>query len=169
MDKFSRFMLAASCVALANPATAAAVGANPPATASAKIVKPLSLTKSKDLDFGTVVLSSVTGTNVVAISKAGAVTCGAGGELVCSGTPTAAAFTVKGTNNIDVKILTAASTLNGPGGATLTFTPTPSTTMNLGATGYTNGVIFSVGGSISVDQNTVDGVYLGNMDVTVDY
>ena len=151
------------------PALAAAVGATPPATATAKIVKPLTLTKNTNLDFGTIVMQNVTQNNAVSLDTSNNLSCGFVAELLCSGTTTPANFTVKGTNNVVVKIYTAASTLNGSNGGSLTFTPAAQASINLGASGLATGVPFNVGGSIVVGAATVDGIYTGNMDVTVDY
>ena len=105
----------------------------------------------------------------VTLTAAGGFTCGAG-NLTCSGTPTTAQYNVQGTNNAVVRILVGASTLNGSLGGTLAFTPlapAPATVTltNSGAPG-TN---FNVGGQITILPTTGEGVYTGNMDVTVDY
>ena len=172
MTKFTRnltLLASAAGLFVAVPAVAAPVGATPPATATARIVRPLTLTKNTNLDFGTIVLSAVTGNNTVSLDTANALTCGGGSELVCSGTTTVANFTVKGTNNQTVKILTAASTLTGSVSGSLTFTPAAAATVALGATGATTGVNFNVGGAIVIGTATAEGVYTGTMDVTVDY
>lgn len=173
MTKFTRTLtlLAASTAGVfaAAPAVAAPVGATPPATANARIVRPLSLTANANLDFATIVMSTVTGPNTVSLTSGNVLTCGAGGELICSGTTTVANFTVRGTSNTTIRIFTAASSLTGSNGGTLTFTPAAAATVALVAAGPTTGASFNVGGAIVIDALTVDGVYSGNMDVTVDY
>jgi len=58
----------AAFAAPANAATTAPVGASTPATATAQIVDPLSLTKSQDLNFGTLIkVSGMTASHVVTI------------------------------------------------------------------------------------------------------
>jgi hypothetical protein len=140
------------------------------ATATAKIFKPLTITAVQNLDFGTIVLtgSSFTG-EVVSMSQAGAVTCGSnpGVLLTCSGAPTAAQYKLVGTNNAVVTISSPAFNLTGPG--TLAFTPNAPATVNLGANGSTTGFTFGIGGSISLDSTTPDGVYSGTFAVTADY
>lgn len=170
MANFARKLaLVALTSAFAAPALAVPVGASPPATATARIVRPLTLAANSNLDFGTIVMSSVSGNNTVALDQTNLLTCGAGAELVCSGTTTVASYTVKGTNNQTVKVYTATSTLAGSNGGSLIFTPNAPATVSLGAAGASTGATFSVGGSIVVGLTTTDGVYLGNMDVTVDY
>lgn len=161
--------LVAGMALAASPALAAPVGAGTPATARAKLVKPLVLTATRSLDFGTITLGTVAaaGENVT-MTQAGAVTCGSGG-LVCSGTPVSAAYNVKGTNNQVVQVFAVASPLtNANDGSTLSFTPNAPATVTLPNSG-TAGTNFNVGGSIKIMPTTTDGVYSGNINVTVDY
>lgn len=170
MDKLLRIAaLVAVTAAFAAPASAAPpvpVAAADPATATAQIVEPLTLTKSSDLSFGTLIKNSMTVANTVSISEAGLVTCAA--ELLCGGVTTAAAFDVEGSPDQTVKVYVATSLLTAPGGATLTFTPTAASASPLMLD--TNGdASFAVGGSITVLPATPTGIYVGDMDVTVDY
>lgn len=168
MTNLARILTAASVTAaalIASPAMAVPVGASTPATAKAQIVKPLTLTATQNLDFGTILLVNVTASTPVSISQAGVVTCGTG--LSCSGAPQQAKFGATGTNNQVVKIYTATSTITN-GTTNLTFTPNAPASIlmtNAGAPG----TLFSVGGSFNIDTATTDGVYTGNMNVTVDY
>ena len=173
MTNFARLATVAATLAsvavVATPTLAAPVGATTPATAKAQIVRPLTLTAKQNLDFGTIVLTAVTGATSVAVATSGAVTCGAG--LTCSGTPKQAIYNVAGTNNQVVKIFSATSNLvNANDSTTIVFTPAlPTgaavTLTNSGAPGTD----FNVGGSIAIATTTTDGVYTGNMNVTVDY
>jgi opacity protein-like surface antigen len=169
-----KFLVAAGVAALAltaAPAAAAPVAASTPATANAKIYKPLVLRADRNLDLGTIVMGTVAAAGEkVTLTAAGGFTCGAG-NLTCSGTPVTAQYNVQGSNNAVVRILVGASTLNrSGGGGTVAFTPlapAPAslTLSNSGAPGDN----FNVGGEITILPTTVDGVYSGNMDVTVDY
>src|SRR4051812_3610040 len=150
------------------PATAPSPPAQP--NAPAKIYKPLQIRKDVDLDFGTIVLvgTSFTG-EVVTVPISGPVVCGSGGgNLTCGGAPTAAKFHLTGSNNAMVTVTSPPFSLGGP--ATLNVAPT-STTQNvgLGAAGLTTGVDVFLGGSISLDASTPDGVYTGIWTVTADY
>lgn len=175
MTKLLRITCLAASVAAtalaATPAVAAPVGAATPATARARIVRPLTLTATRNLDFATITLGTVAaGGETVSMTTGGVVTCGSGG-LTCSGTPVSAEYNVTGTNNQVVQIFSNTTTLtNANDGSTLTFTPTlPAsgtvTLTNAGAPGND----FNVGGSITILPATTDGVYSGNIDVTVDY
>ncbi|MCA1654704.1 MAG: DUF4402 domain-containing protein [Sphingomicrobium sp.] len=176
MDKFTRtlsllgagaaFVVAAP--ALAAPPSTTAVVASPAATARAQIVDPLTLTKTSDLDFGTLVKKTTLGAaETVVIDESGVVTCTT--NLLCSGTPTAASFDVAGSADQVVKVYIAASTLTAPGGATLTFTPSSSAVTTSPVLDGSGNASFKVAGSIDVASTTASGIYVGNMDVTVDY
>ena len=168
MTKFVRLAaLAAAATIVATPAVAAPVSANPTASANVKILKPLELRGQRNLDFGTIVVGAVVGTDTVTINQAGVVTCGTGGQLTCSGTPQSGQYNVRGTNNQVVTIFTASSTLTGPSG-TLTFTPSAPANITLTSSGIP-GDNFNVGGSIDLTAATPEGLYTGVMNITVDY
>jgi len=151
MDKFLRSMaLVAVTAAFAAPVSAAPtapVGAATPATATAQIV-------------------GMTGSHTVSIDEAGVVACTA--ELLCGGTTTAANFDVAGSADQIVKVYVAPTTLTNAGGATLAFSPTAASAspLKLDNAGLAS---FAVGGSITVAPSTASGIYLGDMDVTIDY
>src|SRR5512139_3331503 len=111
MIKFVRLAaLAALATAVATPAFAAAP-VTTPATSKAKILKALQLRKDADLDFGTVIVGAVSGTETVTVTSSGR-TCGlgAGSALVCNADPySAARFNVQGSNNQLVTITVPAS------------------------------------------------------------
>jgi len=166
MNKLLAIVASSALLALASPA--AAVSPATQATANAKIYKPLTISKVQNLDFGVIVLGSGAWSGeVVSISQAGALTCGGGTNLTCSGSPQVAKYHLVGTNNATVTVSSPGFNLTGPG--TLAFTPNAPATVNLGATGSTTGVDFSIGGSITLASTTPDGVYSGTFAVTADY
>ena len=169
MTKFVRLTAAAAVATLfaATPTLAAPVAATTPATAKAQVVKPLTLTAKTNLDFGTVLLSSVVvgTTYTVALTSTGALTCTSG--LTCASTGTPATFNVTGSNNQLVKIYTAASNFSN-GTTTLQVTPSAAASVTLTNSGAP-GLDFNVGASFPITSTTTDGVYTGNLNVTVDY
>jgi len=170
MFKYARSLTAVAVATLAfaaTPALAAPVGATVPATAKAQVVKPLTLTAKTNLDFGTVLLSSVVvgTTYTVALTSTGTLTCTAG--LTCASTGTPATFNVTGSNNQLVKIYTAASNFSN-GMTTLQVTPSAAASVTLTNSGAP-GLDFNVGASFPITSTTTDGVYTGNLNVTVDY
>ena len=167
--------LAATVAALAltaAPAQAASlVSATPQAKAKVKILKALTLTKSADLDFGTVVLGSGTWAGeVVSVDTGGTRICGAGTNLTCSVAATAAAYNVTGSNNAVVTVTVPASVVISNGSVNLTVTTSKSigATVTMPNSGNT-GIDFSIGGSITLASTTADGLYQGDIVVQADY
>ena len=169
-----RTTLAASVAALtlaSTPAFAVPVGASTPATATAKIVKPLTLTKTGNLDFATILIPAggVTATRTIKLVPGSPVDCAGGStEVACSGTTSYPTYNVVGTNKMTVNVIKTAGVLNGNNGGTVAFRPTGPNQVTLPNSGNT-GVNFDIGGEIDIVPATVDGTYTGNIDVTVDY
>jgi hypothetical protein len=156
----SLFALAAM-IATAVPASAATVTA----VTSANVIKPVSLSKLQDMDFGTLTFAGFTGTRTIVLSRLGAITCAA--DIVCSGVPKQARFNVQGTNNNTVLFTYSGGTLSN-GIDSIPFTPNGQGSMavtNSGAPG-TN---FDVGGSLTISPTLVGGTYSGTMTITADY
>lgn len=175
MKNFARLAaVAAAATLVAAPAVAAPVAADPVAKAHAKIMRPLSLEGQRDLDFGVIVVGAITGPETVQVSNAAVAgrVCGSSGNLTCSGTPVSARYEVSGTNNAWVRVDTDPSPLTNMtsgGSETITFTPTADFDLQLSSSSATNGDLFYLGGAITIDTTTVDGVYEGDIEVTVDY
>ena len=172
MNKYLRMTsLAATVATLTMTATPAlAVGPNQNATATARIVKPLTLSWVRDLDLGTIVLSGAgawSGANV-GITRGGVFSC-ANANTTCSGATQTAQYKVTGTNNQVVTVNAPNVTLTEPvSGSTLLMTVDSPGTVNLGNSGAT-GLTFDLGGQITVASNTPDGTYSGTFNVTVNY
>jgi len=155
----------ASTVLAAALASTSAHAATANADATATILEQVTVTKSADLDFGTIVVGATGGT--VDISTAGARTCAA--ALVCSGAVTAAAFDVDGTTGevVDVTVPANVTLTSGTGPTATSMTATLSgsdATITLDGTDA-----FTVGGSLAVGANQAAGDYSGTFTVTVDY
>lgn len=171
MTKLLISVAAVAALALTSaPAAAAPVSAN--ANAKARIYRPLTITNNNGLDFGTIVLSG-TGpySATVSVSQAGGLTCNT--NVTCSGSTTAANFTVKGTSNQTVAITLPSSTVTLTGANsssnTLTVNLSAPATVALGAAGPTTGATFGVGGSITFPDTQADDVYSGSFAVNADY
>ena len=141
------------------------------ATATARIVKPLTLVWVQDLNLGTVLLSGPgawAGAGV-SISRGGTFAC-ANTNVTCSGARQVAKYKVTGTNNQTVTISAPNVSLVNQNDNTKTLTLTVDNPGTLALANSGNaGVEFSLGGGITVDSTTVDGVYVGTFNVTVDY
>ncbi|HEY8592272.1 MAG TPA: DUF4402 domain-containing protein [Sphingomicrobium sp.] len=176
MNKLLRMTsLAATAAALAFAATpaAAAVTSGTDATAKVRILRPLTLVSSANLNLGDIVLSG-TGTYsaTVKLSSGNVRTCAA--NVTCSGTTTVAKYDLTGTKGQVVTISAPDVTMTGPGSVTLTLKTTDSggaayypTTVTLDAT--TGAGTFNIGGEVTVANTTPDGVYTGNFNVTAAY
>jgi len=171
MTNLLRMTAAVAALTLsATPALAAPVQPDKQATATARIVKPLTLTWVQDLDFGTITLVD-TGPTTVSVALDGTRSC-PGTAVVCSGTSAAAKYKVTGVNNQVVKINTGNVSLVNQADATKTLLMTVVTpaggTLNLGNSGAA-GTEFALGGSIPVAGSTAEGTYIGTFAVTVEY
>jgi hypothetical protein len=172
MNKFAKLAAVAVAALATTPAYAQAVGVTgqPPA-ASARIIKPLTLTSTGAMDFGTIVIPSagVAANRTIVLGDTGVITdCGGDVDTVCSGATSVPTYNVTGTNRQDVTVNLNPSTLNGNNGGTLTLQPTHAGTVTLPNSGNT-GVDFVVGGEITITPATIDGYYTGFVDVTVEY
>ncbi len=158
--------------ALLASAPAEARAATPPAKASgtAVFVRPLTLLKRNDLDFGAIVASTTAGT--VTLNPATGTLTATGGLVLVPGATSAGRFVGAGTRNtpINIRIPNGPVTLTRVGG-TQTMTVT-----NWTLDGAANRRVppnrafeFRVGGRLNVAANQMDGTYVGSFDVTVHY
>ena len=161
----ARYGLASIAVVATLVAALPANAAQITAATNAKIVKPVSLTKLQDMDFGTLLVTNYTGTRNVVMSRAGVVACPV--EITCSGAPKQARFNVQGTNNMVVLINVSSAGLVS-GGNTIPFTadaPATVTMVNSGAPGLN----VDVGGTLTVDGAIPGGLYSGTLTITANY
>lgn len=165
----------ARLLSLAIVAGAALVG--PPARAvtqtaavNANVVKPLELIRVQDLDFGSISLTPGSWTGaIVSLSQAGVRSC-TNSNLVCTGTAQVAKYQVSGSNKMVVLIHAPDVTLVNQSDAskTLTLVPDSPSQVALPNSG-SPGVIFPIGGRITLDGNTASGDYQGTFNVTAEY
>jgi hypothetical protein len=173
MSAFSRLLATsgglASLLLSAGAAAAAPVAAKTDASGSASILRPLTMLKQSDLDFGELVVAG-SGTAIVD-PVSGALTT-AGGLAKIGATAHAATFTTTGSKNsvVLIRIPTAAVTLTQVGGsATMTvsnWTLDGSTNRRIPQNSAFN---FSIGATLNVAAGQADGTYAGTFTVTVQY
>ena len=152
------------------PVAAQSVGTTgPKATASVNVMKPLQLTALRNLQFGTVLVGTFTGTQNVTIAPTGR-TCGSGTGLTCSGVFTTAQFRLTGSNNQVALISspTPTATLTNGAGATLALTLTYPASVTIDNSGNP-GRLFEVGGTLALTSTMADGLYTGTIDIQVAY
>lgn len=171
MIKSLTAVAAFAAVAIAAPAFAQS--ATTQGTGSITIVRPLTVTKNADLQFGTVVRPA-SGNGTVVISNAGArsFTGGVAG-LSTGATPGAAQFTVEGEGgqSVSVTVPQTFQLVNGSDSLQVTTSnnlsgSTQTLSNGLGSTGN---MTFKVGGSVPVSNGTPLGVYTGTFTVSAAY
>ena len=164
------FMAASAAATATAPAAAAPVGATINAQVQVKVVKPLTLTSTGTLNFGTIMLNGLTSNRAISLSQLNVRDCGGGTpQLICSGATSVPTYTVRGTNNATATIIKTASNLtNTTTGTSLLMTLTGPTSVTF-TNSSANGVNFTIGGSITLTPTTAEGVYSGTVNVQVDY
>lgn len=133
------------------------------ATATATLVAPISITKTVDMNFGTVAASATAGTVVLAVDNGVTAT---GGVSLPGGTPAAAQFDVtgEGTSTFDITLPSSIVLSNGTDNLTVdNFVSNPSGTGALVAGSAT----IAVGATLNVPANAPAGVYTNSADLTV--
>lgn len=166
-----KFLALSSVAAMGLVATGAQAQAAPSSsansTAKAKVLKPMTIVKTNDLNFGTVVVNGAGSVSVPA-DVAGVAACGT--NLVCqTGTSSSATFTVSGTKNENF-IVTMPTTVSMTGpGAAIPVALVNNTTANKAVLSSTGSYALNVGGSFSVPADQVGGDYTGSYTVAVSY
>jgi spore coat protein U-like protein len=137
-------------------------------TASAVTLRPLSLVKTEDLDFGTVISGPATGTVSINANTGARTT--TGGAVASGGTPRRAEFVGVGRLGIlsIVSISPPPTLTNGSGGSMTSALAVQGGTGIRLFTG-TGVQTFRVGGTINVGANQAAGDYAGTFTLTVNY
>jgi hypothetical protein len=144
------------------------------ASGSATIIQAITISKTADLGFGTIVKPTSGGANTITVSSTGnsrSITGAGNGVAANAAGVTSAAFTVTGEGGSAFSISVPSSFNMTSGTNTLVVTTSQSaTTATLsGSIGATGSQTFGVGGSFPVATNTTSGSYTGNFVVTVSY
>jgi hypothetical protein len=170
MTRFSRLLATAVLFAGATPAFAAPVAATPQAKGKALILRPLSFVRVTDLDFGTVVSSSVAGTVTINPST-GARSIAGGLTAMPAGPGSRGYFAGAGSASQQVIIsMTPATALTNTNGDTIAVAVMfldGATTRTIHPTALT--FFVGVGGAILVAANQPDGDYESTFEITADY
>jgi hypothetical protein len=166
MKMFLKVLLSAAALgAVASPAFAQA-SAGSSTTGTTRILQGISIAKTTDLAFGTIVRPSTSTNSVVINETTGARTVTGGGDAVLvTSTSSRAAYTVTGEGAQTFSVTVPA-----------TFNTLVVTTTNTGATGTLSGTIgasgtatVGVGGSFPLATSTATGNYTGTFTTTVAY
>ena len=158
---------AVAAVTGAVPASAAPVPATKDATGKALILIPLTLTKVKDLDFGTVITSSTSGTISIAADGSGPSVTG-GVTPLSSATTSRALFAGGGSAGQQVLIFLAppASLTDGAGHSMPISLSLEASRITIDST---RAFSVGVGGTVTVAANQAEGLYTGTFTVLAQY
>jgi len=167
--RISILSLLAALFACAGPASAQDVSPDQDATGRAILLRPLTLLKVEDLDFGWL---TVTTAGTAILNPITGVVTTTGGVIAAGGDPLPAEFVGAASRNtpIKIRIPNRPITLIRQGG---TETMTVSNwTLDGPAdrkTGPERAFTFRVGARLNVSANQADGLYAGTFDVEVQY
>ena len=165
-----RLAVVAALVAVATRATPAFAGpVVTSAAAKAITIKPLSIVKLGDLDFGSLIAGTAAGTVVIDPDTDARST--TGGTTAFGGTPKAAQFITYGTRNSILQVYRGPLPVlsRAGGGATMNVTELTlngATTRTINAAGI---IDLRVGATLAVGANQRDGIYSGTFDIIVVY
>ena len=130
--------------------------------------KPIGITKTADLKFGSVIVDNFN-PGTVAISSAGVLTCGA--PLSCFGSNSAAAFSVTGNKDAFYNITLPGSATVTNGANTMTVDTFEDSKGGVGQLPFAPQATdnFTVGARLNVGAGQPAGSYTGTFTVTVNY
>lgn len=135
-------------------------------TATAKVVSPVTLVKTADLLFGTIIPTMTAGT--VTMSPIGGRT-SSNVTLSTIALGNAAAFYLTGKSGSGFSIVLPSNiTLTGPG-ASMQLSVFKSTPSLVGSFNTSGNATVNVGATLAVGANQAAGVYSGSFSITVDY
>jgi hypothetical protein len=171
MFRVSRLAAILSLLALppVQAASAAPVQAAPAARAELAVIKPLSLVRVADMDFAT--LGVTTGGTATIDPFSGTMTV-SGGLLHLYGTPSPARYSGAALKQtvVNIRIPRQPLLIRRVGGTeTLTVSNFTLDGQDKRTLAQQTSFTFAVGAQITVPAGTIDGIYVGDLDVTVQY
>ena len=164
----SRMVIAAALLG-AVPARALAVPATSDSTAAVQLLRPLTVQKVRDLDFGWI---SATAAGTIVLNPTDGSIATTGGVLPLGGTPRAAQFTgaASGNSVVNIKLPNRPVTLTRAGGTeTISLSNFTLDGPDKRTMAQSPSFNFRVGGTLTVGANQTDGNYEGTFTVTVQY
>ena len=171
MFRVARISMLVSLISLALPAAAGAapVQASPTASAEIVLVRPLTLVRTADMDFAT--LGATTGGSATIDPLTGAMTV-TGGLFHLGGTPSPARYSGAASKQtvVNIRIPKTPVLIRRVGGTeTLSLSNFTLDGQDKKVLAQQQSFTFAVGATITVPAGTVEGVYTGEIDVTVQY
>jgi Domain of unknown function (DUF4402) len=166
---FGRRAIAAGAIASALAVSTSAHAATQVGPARAITLRPLSIVKLRDLEFGRLVSGTTAGTVVIDPTNDARTT--TGGVVAAGGIPQAAQFYTYATGNQTLQVTRGPlPVLNrAGGGATMNVTQLTLNGPVLRVIGTAGLLDLRVGGTLAVAANQMDGTYSGVFNITVTY
>ena len=161
--------LIALAALIASPAIAAPIASPTPPTAQAALMRPLTLTKLADMDFGNLGVTAAGTAIIDPVTNTISVT---GGVIRLGGTPHAARFAGATFSSavVNIKVPNTTILLTRIGGtqtiALNAFTLDGQSKRTMAGAGLFE---FAVGATLRPAANQMEGVYTGMFDVTIQY
>ena len=156
-------------LSLSTAAAAAPVQASPTASAQILLVRPLTLVRTADMDFAT--LGVTTGGTATIDPVSGAMTV-TGGLLYLGGTPSPARYAGAASKQtvVNIRVPKTPVLIRRVGGTeTLSVSNFTLDGQDKKVLAQQQNFTFAVGARITVPAGTVEGLYTGTIDVTVQY
>jgi len=171
MSRAARTSALFSLVSLSLPwaADAAPVQASPTASAEIVLVRPLTLVRTADMDFATLGATTGGSATINPLTSAMTVT---GGLFHLGGTPSPARYAGAASKQtvVNIRIPKTAVLIRRVGGTeTLSVSNFTLDGQDKKVLAQQQSFTFAVGATITVPAGTVEGVYTGEIDVTVQY
>lgn len=171
MFPLARFPALFSLLALSLPAAAGAapVRASPRAQGQVTLVKPLTLQRVSDMDFATL---GVTTGGTATINPISGTLSVSGGLVPLGGTPSPARYAGAATKNtvVNIRVPKQPVLITRVGGTeTLSVSNFTLDGQDKRTLAQSGSFIFAVGADITVPAGTLDGLYTGEIDVTIQY
>ncbi len=171
MFRVGRFPALLSLLTLSLPAAgvAAPVSASPKAEASVAILRPLTLQRQADMDFATLGITTGGTATIDPVTGAMSVT---GGLVQVGGTPSPARYAGAASKRtvVIIRVPKTPVLIRRVGGTeTLSVSNFTLDGQDKKALAEQESFTFAVGAQITVPAGTVEGVYTGEFDVTVQY
>lgn len=146
--------------------------ASAPTTGTTRIVQPITISKTTDLAFGTIVRPTASTNSIIVSEVDGARTkTGSGDAALVASTVTRAAYSVGGEGGQTYSVSVPASFAMTSGANSITVNLTPSATSGTlsGSIGSSGTATFGVGGNFSIAGTQATGNYAGSFTATVVY
>ena len=162
-------LLSLFSMSLPTAAAAVSVQASPTASAQVVLVRPLTLVRTADMDFAT--LGVTTGGTATIVPLTGAMTV-TGGLLHLVGTPSPARYSGAASKQtvVNIKVPKTPVLIRRVGGTeTLSVSNFTLDGQDKKVLAQQQSFTFAVGAQITVPAGTVEGLYTGQIDVTVQY